>query len=400
MINHYLKFIATLLLGCLLCAGCIKSPNTKTVPPVQNITARPPIGELHSITLLLPLKGDLAESSIAIKNGFLAAYYSNKSSTQSNTANIDVKIIDTSDKDLITTYQQAVADGADFIVGPLTKKDVTTIAGLQNLPVPTLALNTLDNFRSMQVVNLYQFGLSPQDESYQAALKIYQDGHPRVAVISQDNPWSNNQLKIFSNKYKQIGGTITASMFYTKQSEFDDEIKSFLGAENVTPDHNANSPPEEHHRTDIEAIFLLANPNQARQIVPLLKFYYAGNLPPIYSISTIYTGTPQPDLDQDIDGVKFCDIPWVIENYAALTPQMQDIHNKVLTLAPTAMQKDTRLYALGIDAYNIAASFNRFIKTPNAGFPGATGILVLDNYNHIYRKLGWTTMQQGEPNGF
>ena len=38
-------------------------------------------------------------------------------------------------------YAQAVAEGADFVVGPLEKQAVEELAKLTDLPVPVLALN-------------------------------------------------------------------------------------------------------------------------------------------------------------------------------------------------------------------------------------------------------------------
>ena len=46
---------------------------------------------------------------------------------------------------------------------------VQAIAEMGSLPVPTLALNTLDDYQSVSTYNFYQFGLSPRDEAVQAA---------------------------------------------------------------------------------------------------------------------------------------------------------------------------------------------------------------------------------------
>jgi hypothetical protein len=39
-----------------------------------------------------------------------------------------------------SAYERALADGAQFVIGPLTKDDVATRGG--PVPVPTLALNS------------------------------------------------------------------------------------------------------------------------------------------------------------------------------------------------------------------------------------------------------------------
>ena len=148
------------------------------------------------------------------------------------------------------------------------------------------------------------------------------------------------------------------------------------------------------HRDDVDAVFLLAQPQVARQIVPLLKFY-AGDVP-IYTISTIYSGNPNTVLDQDLNGVFFCDLHWVIKNPFNLSPRLQAIRNQIMTLWPD-FAGYTKFYALGIDAYLIAMSLNKLAHSPETTLDGATGELHLDRFNHIYRTLDWTQMQQGSP---
>ena len=57
----------------------------------------------------------------------------------------------------------------------------------------------------------------------------------------------------------------------------------------------------------------------------------------------------------------------------------------------------SKFYALGIDAYFLATSLNKLIANRQTTIDGATGMLHLDNYNHIYRTLDWTQIQQGTP---
>src|SRR5690606_29923358 len=66
-------------------------------------------------------------------------------------------------------------------------------------------------------------------------------------------------------------------------------------------------------RQDIDMVFMLAKPAQARVIKPLLDFYYAGDLA-VYSTSRIYTGYPIPRLDRDLDKVRFTEMPFVVES--------------------------------------------------------------------------------------
>lgn len=342
----------------------------------------------HNITLLLPTtNGSLASSGKAISDGFLAAYYADHEAHKNK--NLDINVVDTSvnpaNKSATDFYNDSLMQGADIVVGPLTKQDVANLKARNDFPIPVLALNTLDNYQKQKSPNFYQFGLSPQDEVIQAADKINADNHKRIAILAPDTPWGQKLVGAFVTQFEHDGGQVVANMGYTETANLSTEIKSFLEVNGS------------EHRTDIDAFFLIAMPKEGRQIVPLLKYYFASELPQIYAISTIYSGSPNPSLDQDLNGVMFCDVPWVITNVDSLPKRIQNIRTKIATLSQNASKNNARLYALGADAYNIIAYFNDLTNSKSAKIRGATGILNIDEYNHVYRTLSWTTFAEGAP---
>ena len=42
-----------------------------------------------------------------------------------------------------------------------------------------------------------------------------------------------------------------------------------------------------------------------------MAFQYAGDLP-VYATSHLYTGTNNPTQDQDLNGIRFCETPWLL----------------------------------------------------------------------------------------
>jgi uncharacterized protein len=356
---------------------------------------RPAISETHHVVLLLPLSSPaLGASSKAINNGFLAAFYAR----QEQQRDINVKVMDTGNKDVVAVYNQAVASGADVIVGPLTKQEVQSIAafGGRVLPKPTIALNTLDTYQDRPVVNLYQFGLSPQDEAAQAAAKMVQDGYSNIALLSPNNAWGNKIASAFIGQLKSSGGKVVAALNYTKGKDLDLQIRDFLNIteEQIKLSHKNKTPLVP--RNDFNAVFVIAQPQEASQVIPLLKFYYTDSIA-LYSISALYAGFPRPANDQDLNGVVFCDMPWVLLNASELPGNLQNVRAKVSAMWPDAFSSNARLYALGIDAFNLAVSLSEVLSSPSAGVYGASGKLYLDGYNHIYRELQWVKMQQGVP---
>ena len=389
----------------LLLSGCAsdmwsRTTRGKIAASGQEIESRSPIFP-RNIAIMLPLRGksDLALTSQAIRNGVLAAYYSSQQQTD-----INIKVIDITGGDINALYQQAVADGAEVVVGPLTKQEVASLVKGSQLSVPTIALNTLDDYRYGLPQNLYQFGLLPQDEAVQVAIKMAQAQLNNIAVIVPAGPWGNKIATAFVNKYLSLGGRVTATLQYHFGKNLAEQICNFLAndATKLCVPQNRKSkkqkdPDEIMRRQDIDAIFFVTTKaSQARQIVPLLKFYYAGDLPS-YSISTVYDGVAKPHLDQDINDIYFCDMPWVIKNPSSFSPDLQAVHKQITqtTLWANSFANYSKFYALGVDAYNLAIRLDDLLHSLQYGFAGASGVLYIDNFKHIYRKLQWTQMQDG-----
>jgi len=365
------------------CAGMQGAgPHRGTHGGVMRFPNAPP-----QIALLLPLQGRLGGSGRAIRNGFLAAYYYAKKNYK-HSANIHV--FDTSTSNIITLYQRAIAKGAQVVVGPLSKHNVARLARRGRLPVPTLALNTLPH---TSAANLYQFGLSPHDEALQVANTVYQNGQTRALVIAPENHWGQGIANTFRQRWQQLGGTVKASLAYSPHHDLAKTLRTLLQVDKsqartqklqriLTEKVRAT----ETRRKDINMIFLVATPHKARQIVPLLKYYYAGNLP-IYTTSIINTQPPAGHKNYDLDGIHFPDMPWMLN---ALSGQLATIQTYVHTLWPHTYQRYPRLYALGVDAYLIAT------YGPRRTINGATGQLTLGGNQTIHRHLRWARMKNGQ----
>ncbi len=346
----------------------------------------PSVPKATKVALLLPLQGPNAARGQAIRNGFLTAYYYAKQQQPDAPA---VDVIDTSRGNVVELYQQAVANGANFVVGPLTKEELRAVASQGRLPVPTLALNTLDD--GARVANLYQFGLSPQDEAQQAAVRARQDGHSRVLVIVPAGTWGQGIAAAFEKQWQSLGGTVVDSYAYPPKGDFSYGIRNLLRVnpppKNSTPGQRYSPQP----RQDADMIFLAAFPQQARQIKPSLLFYNAGNVP-VYATSLIYSGKPSPGYDQDLNGIEFGDMPWLL---GPDLPQWGEIREQMKSSWAASYGASPRLYALGIDAYHLTYGLGRL--TTGANLQGATGNLSVDSNQYIKRQLEWAKIENGLP---
>lgn len=368
-------------------ATSTRSVASSSLPTHVNLNSSSP----KKVFVLLPLQGKYGESGQAVRNGFMAAYYANKGQQGTQPA---VKVVDTSSVNITTAYRQAVSEGADLVVGPLDKGQVQSLIKGTSLSVPTLALNTVT---AQRVPNLYQFGLSQEDEANQVALRASRDGLHRVLVIAPAGGWGAGIVAHFKTTWAAEGGVIVDQLTYVQSRQLPDQIREILHVAKKSSSASKSKTiltepvePLARRRQDIDMIFLVSEPDRAREIVPLLKFYYAENLP-IYATSLVYTGKRNPAADGDLNGVHFGDMPWVL---GGLSPQLEGIQQNVAELWKTSYAHYPKLYALGVDAYFLALSLNQL---PDEGLPGATGKLFVGEDRHIQRGLSWARIRGGVP---
>lgn len=361
-------------------ASPVKTSSTSNVQATTPTTGKP-----KKIFVLLPLQGQYGDSGQAIRNGFMGAFYANKSHKGTPPA---IKVIDTSNQNINAAYQQALSQGADLIVGPLDKDQVQTLIKGTSLTVPTLALNAVTD---KNIPNLFQFGLSQLDEADQVAQRAFRDGHRRALVIAPAGNWGAGIAARFKSRWQTEGGVVVDQLNYQQSAQLSEKIRQVL---HVSPPVGKKSAPVlVRRRQDIDMIFLLAEPARAREIAPLLKFYYAGNLP-VYATSSIYSGTKNTTQDSDLDNIQFADMPWVL---GGLPNDLASLQQNVSDLWKTSYSRNPKLYALGADAFALSLHLNQIDQNPIQGIRGATGTLYLRDNQKIYRELPWAKMREGNP---
>jgi len=345
------------------------------------------------IAILLPMQGELSNVTATIKNGMLSAYYNDKTSPIKPVLNF----LDTSNEDVIfwQLYQQAIDDGATHIIGPLDKVEINQLAQQRELDIPVLTLNQSENTTS-HTENLFQFSLSPEDEARQVAELAIMQNRLRAAVFFPDSDWGKRLDKAFTEHYEYLGGTVLASSDYaTNTNDYRRPIRALFNLDQsdirrrkVEGTIGKRTESEPQRRMDIDMIFLAATHRSARSIMPAFKFHHASDLP-VYATSHVYTGKINRELDRDLNGLIFCDLPWVLENNSELETTFTRNWPQQAAL--------TRLFALGIDAYHLIYNLEYLQNRDYAFYSGQTGNIQLDEYNRITRKLLWAKFERGVP---
>ncbi|GAA5317833.1 MAG: penicillin-binding protein activator [Candidatus Pelagadaptatus aseana] len=351
----------------------------------QLIAERP-----RRVAIMLPQQGPLSRAANAIRNGFMAAHY--QAIVQGNQVPI-IDFYDTASGDVVETLYTAASNGAELAVGPLSKNNVASLHQMDSLPLPTLAVNYIDQASSEAPANLFQFGLSAEDEARQIAQRAWVEGHRNALILGTDANWGKRSADAFSQVWEEFGGTIVSTDFYARQKDYSSVIK---GALNVSGSEiryrqlrdvlNQRMEFEPRRRQDVDMIFLIARHDDARQIKPTLDFHYASDLP-VYASSHIYTGKSDRKQDRDLNGIRFTTLPWFFDDDSAEKQLIQQAANP----APSYQ----RLYALGVDSYHLYPRLRQMQEIPDTKLYGVTGSLSLNQAQRIEREQIWAQMRGG-----
>lgn len=340
-------------------AGCtathvpVTAPAIAPIPPTPvAVPALPPtqisvpanINAVPHIALLLPLKSAALEHAAEIvEQGFMAA---NK--VQPSVLPIRVYSCADEGKEIVALYKEALANGAQAVVGPLTPAGVAALAANSSIAVPTLALNRAEGKASDK---LYFFGLALENEASQIArLAAAADLHT-ASIVSTDTLLSKRQVVAFSDEWKKLGGDIAA-------------IKIFNGDTNIFSDLPAEPG---------SMVFIAANAENARKFRP-----YLNAVLPVYSTSQIFNGNTNMLVNYDLRDVVFVDMPWLLQpDHAAVM---------VYPRANPPLEIDMeRLYALGIDSFRLLQIMLNDRYRTALPLDGVTGAIRL-NFNHQFSR--------------
>lgn len=301
------------------------------------------------IALLLPLEAPaFAFAAEAVRSGFIAAQQASGS-----TAEVAIYSTHGVKDDIPAIYRQALAEGAQQVIGPLTRSEVSGLLEPGLVTVPTLALNLLDD-PAAAPKQLIQFGLPVEEEAVQLARIARNQGMQTAVVASANTPLGKRMAQAFVAEWTEQGGVVAMQAEFSESSNLPD-FKAQLAAE----------------RSDM--IFLAATPEQARQVRP-----YLNQAIPTFALSHIYDGNPQNPDNIALNAIHFIDMPWLLDSG---NPDHAPYRTAAADLPPAAK----RWFAVGMDAWKIIFARSES-DAERLQLRGVTGNLKLQN-NRIVREL-------------
>lgn len=364
------------------------------------------------IALFLPFSGLLANAGETVRDGFLSAYFvSGAPSRQS------IHVYDTTAASVAALYQQALEDGADAIVGPLSKENAADMWALDPR-VPTLTLNTVaapDQGRSHPI----QFALTVEDEARAIAKRVVVDGRRRVIVLRSGENWTARAFTVLSEQLSSgtQTGTPTGSPTGSRLERQGDGLPAgrapvetqlvrsgvFLEGADITSVVGETlliEASKQRHlrlermvgedveftprrREDVDAVIALIEGRQLASLKPALAFHFASDLP-IYASSQAGRDVPNQD---DLERLRICDMPWRL-----YPPQMKAEMREAF---PNNRGTADALFAFGLDAYRLVNQMPRLTASTDSRIMGSTGILQLAPDGVIRREPVWALVKDG-----
>jgi outer membrane PBP1 activator LpoA protein len=328
-----------------------------TRPPADRDGYRPPL----KLGVLLPLSGDLSKAAVPVRDGLLAGYYGESRRRP------DIVFYDTAGTPAgaISAYGRAVAEGADYILGPLGRDEVGALFRTA-LTVPVLALN---RGAVEPPAGSGSFSLAPEDDGIAAAEFLVTRGARRVMVLSDNS--LQRAVAAFRTHLEGRGGQVSTALAVADKPI---DMTAALTAANAAP--------------GVDAVFLAVKPAQARAVAPQLA---AAGLATKLRVSTSQLATSEggPE-DRALDGIAFPSEAWNVTSVPGLPSP-----TAAARILPSARGPAAKLFAFGYDAWLLSAYLEHLATQADASVQGATGRLRLDGFGNVVRMPAWSTFSGG-----
>jgi outer membrane PBP1 activator LpoA protein len=345
----------------------------------------------QNIAVLLPLTGPRAAIAEPIRQGLLSSYLSDFDT------NVSLNFYDTQ-QGVTAAYQQAVAKGAEFIIGPLLPNEVEELQKIndkQQSTVPQLYLNQTDTFTPQ--ANLFYFSLSPAQEASDAAQKLYSDGVKLPLLLV-----SNDAIgKRMADSFKQTWLTLTSNdaevYYYDAGDQMKVTVQQALGVTDsqarISRMRNllgSSLESDFRSRQDTDAIYMISGSQDLALLKPFLDVNFSVFSEPValYTTSRSRLENESTQLSQELNNLMISDVPWLMQS-SSETQMVSALWN-----GWNNSQK--RLYVMGFDALDLVNRLAQMRAFPGYQFMGRSGALSVDPNGVIDRQLSWGQYTKGQ----
>lgn len=345
----------------------------------------------QTVAVLLPMSGTKANLANPIEQGILNGYFYNENS------NVTVKFYDTA-LDVTQAYQQALAEGAEFIIGPLLQSNVEKIMKYQNdngQMVPQLFLNKAESYTPSD--NQFYFSLSSQEEASDAAYRLFQDGIKTPLLLTSSDSTGRRMAESFNKAWYKLTNKDAEVHYYQGGDKMKLAVQQAMGVK----DSNARIAQiksllgnkikaDFRSRRDIDAIYMIAGPRDLTLLKPFIdvNFSVFTKPVPLYTSSRSRLAQNTSKTALELNNIRISDIPWLMKPSSENT--------KIHHLWPHWNNSQQRLFAMGFDSYELIGRLAQMRAFTGYQFSGHTGDLTVTTNGEINRHLSWGQYRRGK----
>lgn len=352
-----------------------------------------------SIALILPLSSPFRDAAIAFEEGF-----SSRLLADGTTASIAIKAYDFGDDfdNAKTLYDQAVDEGATFIVGPLGREAVASLSSYRAMPVPTLLIG---HDEAAPRSRAFSLDLSREREALDLVEHAWQRGFRHALFLYGSEKEKQDIAQFAAAAWVDHGGVVIDSVIIPNTTADHTELLSRLfrlGLSEQTNDEmqrltggNIALETDTEIRPDLDLILLFTDSATARLLKPQIDFYKASGIP-VYSQNVVFEGRPDPVNDLDLEGILFSDMPWMVRAGLGWESSEPD----EAPAMPRRGSPLSRFFALGADAYLLAC---QLLEHPNQSrwrIGGVSGTFQSTTNGQINRSSDWVIYKGGALEAF
>lgn len=355
---------------------------TYTPQEVLDILALDIVRPEH-VALLLPLTGRFGPQGMRVRDGFINAMMEDKERDDFTT----LKIIDTQVTPMSEILPILDKEQIQFVVGPLIRSEIEEFQTLNSADIPQLALNIPSEINVDK--NSCYFTLSPEQEVEQAAIHLFKLGHKHPLFLAPQGRMGERLNQAFSDKWFQLTSQKPSTSYFGSKAQLQQKVNSVFGLEssqariyqmNALAGIDLESQPRS--RRDIDAVYMIATSGELTLLKPFIEVAInPGITPPKLYASSRSNNGRQTQL-AEIRGVEFSDIP-------LLTNENHSFNVQFEKLWPDSSNGETRLHALGMDAYQLITELPQMKAVDNYQMEGKTGELSINQECVIQRKMSW-----------
>ena len=269
-----------------------------------------------------------------------------------------------------------------------------------------LALNRVDEIglgTSTTQNNVAYFSLSPEDEAVQLAEILFNKNlHKPILVASEQAPYPRMQAA-FTARWQQLHELANTQnnidiVTFSDNDSLREGITRALDVEQskeriqqirVMVNEELYNVPRS--RQDIDAVVVFAGIQETELLNPIIEASLSpfGNAQlPVYASSKSIEYDNSQNQWRDLQDVHFVDIPLLLPGNAWQTYQQQSA-----LLWPEPQPQQQRLFAFGVDAFNLLAELPDLLATRVRSTEGLTGTLSINRFGEFRRWLPVAVIQ-------